>query len=123
MNKVKVVCQSKDDDGNIIGKYSSYPMLNTMVYDIDFPDGSIREYRANVIAGNIYYQFYSEGFSHSIFSIILYFAKDTSAVQKGDQYIITKLGQLRMQTSTVGWKLLISWKDGIGQWIPLSVMK
>ena len=33
-NKVKVVGQSKDDNGNIIVKYDSKPMLNTMIYDI-----------------------------------------------------------------------------------------
>ena len=48
MKKVKVVGQSKEDNGNIIGTYDSNPMLNTMVYDAKFPDGTIRKYRANV---------------------------------------------------------------------------
>ena len=62
MNKVKVVGRSKDDDGNIIVKYDSNPMLNTIVYDVKIPDGSIREYGANIIADNMYSQVYSEGF-------------------------------------------------------------
>ena len=41
---------------------------------------------------NKYYQVDSEFFSHSILSVILYITKYTTAVQKGDQYIITKLG-------------------------------
>ena len=40
-NKVKVLGWSKDDDGNIIGKYDSNPMLNIMVYDVKIPNGSI----------------------------------------------------------------------------------
>ena len=54
MEKVKLVGPFKDDDGNIIGKYDSNPMLNTMVYDVEFSDGYIREHRANVIANNMY---------------------------------------------------------------------
>ena len=123
MNKVKLVGLSKDDDGNIIGKYDSNPMLNIMVYGVDSPDGSIREYVTNVIADNVYSQVDSGYFSHSILSEILDFSKDTTTVQKGDQYIITKSGQRRMQKSTVGWNLLISWKYGSEQWIPLLVMK
>ena len=71
MKKVKVVGQSKDDNGNIIGKYGSNPMINTMVYDVKFPDGSIREYGKNVIAYNMYYQVDSEMFLHPIFFGIL----------------------------------------------------
>ena len=54
MNQLKVICQSRDDNQNIIGKYDSNPMLNTMVYDVEFSDGYIREHRANVIANNMY---------------------------------------------------------------------
>ena len=83
-----------------------------MVYDVKIPNGSIHEYGANVISDNIYSQVDSEGFLHYIFSGILDFAKDTTAVQKVDQYIITKPGQRCMRKSPVGWNLLISWKDG-----------
>ena len=112
MKKVKVVGRSKDDDGNIIGKYDSNPMMNTMVYYVKFLDGSIHEYGANVIAENMYSQVDSEGFSHSILYGILDFAKDTTAVQKGYQYITTKSVQGCMRKSTVGWNLLIAWKYG-----------
>ena len=89
MQKVKVVGRSKDDDVNIIDKYNRNPILNTIVYDVEFTDGSIWEYRANIIADKMYSQVDSGGFSHSILSVILDFAKDTTAVQKGDQCIIT----------------------------------
>ena len=34
MKKVKIVGRSKDYYENIIGKYDSNPMLNTMVYNV-----------------------------------------------------------------------------------------
>ena len=71
----------------------------------------------------MYSQVYSEGISHSILSGILDFSKDTTAIRKGNQYIITMSGQRCMQKSTVGWNLLIYCKDGRKQRIPLSVMK
>ena len=123
MKKVKVVGRSKDDDENIIDKYNSNIMLNTMVYDVEFTDITICEYRANLIAKNMYSQFDSEVFSHSILYVILDFDRNNNSVQKGDQYIITKSGQRRMQKSTFGWNLLIAWKDDIEQQIPLSIMK
>ena len=49
MKSAKVVGQSKDDDGNTVGNYDDNPHLNTMLYDVEFPDGEIREYAANVI--------------------------------------------------------------------------
>ena len=118
MKIVKVVGWSKADDGNIIGKYDSNPMLNTMVYNFEFPDGSIRKYGGNLIADNMYYQFDSEDIFHSILSGILDFSKDTTIYHKGDQYIITNSGQHSMQKSYVGWNLLIFWKHGSKQWIP-----
>ena len=90
MKKVKLVCQSKDNDINIIGKYDSNAMLYTMVYDVEFLDVTIREYGAKVIADNMYSQVYSEGFLHYILYGIFDFAKDNNAAHKGDQYIITK---------------------------------
>ena len=102
MKKAKVVVRSKYDYGNNIGTYDSNPMLNTMVYDVYIPDDTIRKYRANFIADNMYFQVDSEGIWHYVIYEILEFDKDTTAVQEGDQYIIIKSGQHRIQKSTVG---------------------
>ena len=98
-------------------------MLNTMIYDVDFPGGSIRKYRVNVISDNTYYQVYSEVFLHPTLSGILDSDKDTTTAKKGDQYIITKSIQRCMRKSTIGWNLFIAWKDGSEQHKLLSLMK
>ena len=59
---MKVVGWSKDDNRNIIGKYDSNPMINTMVNDVEFPDDTIRKYRTILIAENMYSLVESEGF-------------------------------------------------------------
>ena len=50
----RVVCQAVDSDGKVIGKWDSNPILNTLVYECEFNDGTIKEYAENIIAFNIY---------------------------------------------------------------------
>ena len=49
MKKVELVGWSNDNNGNILDKCDSNPILNTVVYDVNFPDDTIREYRTNLI--------------------------------------------------------------------------
>ena len=39
MQAATVIGCSKDVDGNQIGEYHTNPLLNTIVYDVQFPDG------------------------------------------------------------------------------------
>ena len=58
----KVVGRSKGQDGHNIGTYDENPILNSVIYDVEFPDGVVKQYAANVIAENILSQVDSEGF-------------------------------------------------------------
>ena len=49
--------------GQEIGTYNENPMIDTMKYEVEFQDGTIKEYAANVIADNIYAQVDHEGFT------------------------------------------------------------
>ena len=123
MQLAKVVGRTRNDDGTQIGTFDIDPMLNTLVYDVQFPDGSVKEYAANTIAENIYSQVDPEGYSLTLLDEIVDFKKDENALNKADKYVTTKSGRKRLRKSTAGWKLLVSWKDGSNQWVPLSVMK
>ena len=119
----KVKSRSKDADGNIIESYNDNPFLNTMVYDVEFPDGVIKEYAANIIAENMYAQVDPDGHSTAILSEIIDFTKNSKALSKDDMYITTKSGQRRMRQTTSGWNFLIRYKDGSEQWTPLNLLK
>ena len=123
MKSAKVVGRAKDADGSVIGIYYDNPHLNTMLYDVEFPDGETREYAANVIAENMYAQVDADGHVHTMLDSILDHSKDGNAVEREDMYVVTKSGNRRMRETTNGWKLLIQWKDGSEQWIPLKLMK
>ena len=40
-------------DRNMVGKYDNNPMLNSIMYEVEFADGTVKEYGANIIAENM----------------------------------------------------------------------
>ena len=46
----KVLRRLVEKQGKVIGSPDENPILNTLIYDVEFPDGNIKKYPANVIA-------------------------------------------------------------------------
>ena len=70
VKSTKVQGITKDDDGKMVGTFESNQIFNTIIYDVDFPDGAVKQYAANVIAENMYIQVDSDGHSTIIFDVI-----------------------------------------------------
>jgi len=122
--KGKVKRRAVGPDGRTTGSYDDNPILNSIIYEVELPDGQIKEYAANVIAENMLSQVDSEGNSTTLIQAIVDYKKDeATAVPKSDKWVITRRGQRRLRKSTAGWKLLVQWKDGSETWIPLKQMK
>ena len=49
--------------------------------------------------------------------------KDDSAIAKVDGFIKSISGNLHCKRTTCGWKLLVEWKDGSVDWVPLKDLK
>ena len=60
----KVARRSLDADGRTTGTYHDNPFLNTITYNVEFPDGQVREYSANIIAENMLTHVDSDGYSY-----------------------------------------------------------
>ena len=73
-----------------------------MTYDVDFSDGEIKEYSANVIAENMYSQVDENGCNTQILDSIVDYRKDSNAVDKSDMRLRTKSGQQRLRHTTSG---------------------
>ena len=123
VKSAKVIGRSKDDNGDIIGTYNSNPLLNTLTYDVEFSNGEIKEYSANLIAQNMYTQIDEHGNSYLLLDSIIDHSKNASAVEMQDKYVVTKSGTKRLRQTTKGWRLLALWKDGSQQSIPLKLLK
>ena len=123
LKAAKVIGRTVNPDGLESGVYDENPFLNSIVYDVEFPDGEVKEYSANLIAENMLSQVDSEGFQTLLLDNIIDYAKDGAAVEKSEMFGTTKRGGRRMRHTTCGWKLKVLWKDGSEQWIPLKDMK
>jgi hypothetical protein len=111
-------------DGLIAGQYDDNPSLNTIVYDLEFPDGTVKEYSANIIAENMLSQVDSDGLTMIMMEgIVDHKANTDVAVTKEDNVVVTRRGQTRPRKTTCGWKLLVRWKDGSESWIHFKRFK
>ena len=90
----KVARQSLDADGRTTGTYHDNPFLNTITYNVEFPNGQVKDYGTNIIAENMLTQVDSDGYSLSLMDSIIDDQRDLSqAIPIQDKYITTKSGQ------------------------------
>src|SRR5210317_445638 len=64
-------------DGRQMGTYNEHPALNTIMYEVEFDDGQVREYGATTIAENILSQVDDDGFSSPMLKALVDWKKDT----------------------------------------------
>lgn len=104
----KVKHRTVDHNGNTARCYNDNLHLNTMVYDVEFPYGKVKEYSANIIAENILTQVDEEGFSTTMLCAIIDHVKDENmAINKCDEYVVNNRGVRHPQKTTQGWKLTV----------------
>ena len=71
MDTDKVIQRNIGPDGQVTGTYDSNPYLNSIIYDVDFPDGQVKEYAADIIAENMLTQVESDVMSTTLMEAIL----------------------------------------------------
>ena len=49
--------------------------------------------------------------------------KDGNAVAEDDGYLMTKSGNRVPKKTTIGWDLMVEWKDGSSCWVALKDIK
>ena len=66
-NRLSIVIKmSVNSYGKVVGNYNELLVLNTMLYDVQFPDGSIKPYSENIIAENISMQADGDRLHHQL---------------------------------------------------------
>ena len=120
----KVIQRTIGSDGQVTGTYDNNPFLNSIIYDVEFHDGQVKEYAANIIAENMLTQVDYDGMSTTLMEAIVDHRRDDEkALQHHDKYVQTKNGRHHLRKTTKGWELLIKWKDKSESWIKLADMK
>ena len=120
----KVTQRTFEPDGQVTGTFENNPYLNSIIYDVEFPDGQVEEYAANITAENMLTQVDSDGMSTTLMEAIVDHQRDEAKVlQHQDKYVQTKNGRCHLRKTTEGWELLIKWNDKSESWIKLADMK
>ena len=66
----KVKRKKLGDNGKIMGQLHSKPIFDTIVYDVEFPDGTEKEFASNIITQNMYSQCEADGNQHLLMDAV-----------------------------------------------------
>lgn len=121
--KARVVSRKRDRDGNPVGEGNKNPILDTRVYEVEFPDGSTREMAANAIAQALWAQCDPDGNRYVTLNAIIDFRKDDTVALTKKQQVRKVQGKKVVSRSTKGWELLCEWQDGSTSWQKLKDLK
>jgi hypothetical protein len=113
----KVTGCKRDSDGNPIGRYHPNPLLDTTVHEVEFPDGTVQDYAANVIAEALFTQVDQDGNRWLLLKEIIGHEKDATA-PTGEQLLLSN-----RRFTTKGWSLHCLWADGSTSWEALRNLK
>jgi hypothetical protein len=118
----RVIGCKRDPEGNLIGTQHSNPILDTRIYDVQFPDGHVESYAANIIAENIFAQVDEDGRRFLLLDEIMDHRKDNTSVHIDDKFIQRGSNQTLRKT-TQGWYFQVRWRDGTASWEPLKDLR
>ena len=65
----------------------------------------------------------SDGNHYQVLTEVTDHKKDDSSIAKADGFIKSSSGNLHWKRTTCEWKLLVEWKDGSVDWVPIKDLK
>ena len=110
----KVVRRARDECGDLVGTTHSNPLLDTSEYEVQFEDGAVERYTANIIAEHLYSRTDTDGTTVDYVEGIINHKSDSTAMKEGEGSGLS---------TTKGWKLLCQLKHGPTEWIKLKDLK
>ena len=78
-----------------------------IVYDVELPDGAVKQYAYNTISGNMCTQIDQHVQYYNRLESIIYYPRDGHDMSKEDKYVITKSVTRSLRETNIVWKLLI----------------
>ena len=119
----RVTKRLRDHEGRPIGTANDNPILDTRLYEVEFLDGHKSAMAANAIAENMFAQIDEEGHRHVLMDEIIDHRTNGKQVMQQDAFLTTRSGTKRRRQTTVGWEILVQWKDGSTTWNSLKDIK
>ena len=119
----RVTQRLKDANGLPIGTANEEPILDTIVYEVEYVDGHKASLTANAITQNMFAQVDDKGNRHVLFDKTINHRHTALALKHADIFIATSSGKRRLRETTKGWDILIRQKDGSTTWVLLKDTK
>jgi hypothetical protein len=114
--------RKRDANGVLLGHGNTNPILDTRIFQVEFPDGHLEEYATNIIAEALYSQVDEQGNTTGLMHEICDHRKSDKAIPISEGFV-TSGSSPKPVITTKGWDLKIKWKDGSTDWIPLTQIK
>ena len=118
-----MIKRARDTEGQLIGKRNDNPLLDTSVWLVEYENGDVERYHANIIAEHIYSQVDGDGYGRALLDEIIDHKTDGHAVTKENGFIEKPGGNRVPKQTTKGWWLLARLKDHSTQWFKLKDLK
>ena len=119
----KVTKRLRDTNGLPISTSNDNPILDTMLYEVEYLDGHRASLTANTIAKNIFSQVDEEGNRHVLLDDIIDHRVDGTEVQENNAFITSSNGGRSRKQTTKGWEILLQWNDGSTTWEVMKYVK
>ena len=121
---VTVKKSKRDSHAQPVGRAGNDPVLDSRIYEFEYPDGRVEEYSMNTILENLVEQVGSNDWDVILLDKILVVRRDSNtSVMQGLDAVTTIMGRKRPIITTKGWDVQVKWKDGSISWHPLSLVK
>ena len=120
---VKVTKKLRDANGIPIGMANNNPILDSRMYEVKYQDGTKASLAANYIAEDMFAQVDQKGNCHVLLDEIIDYRVNGREVKQQDAFITMRSGTKRRHETTIGWQLLVQWKDGSTNWVALKDLK
>ena len=105
------------------GKGNNNSMHDKSLYEVQCHDGMTKQMEANTIAENMMSQVDSEGHQYQVMTEMTDHKKDDSAISKVKCFIKSSHEKVHWKRTTRGCKILVEWKYGSVDWVPLKDIK
>ena len=110
-----------DETSTSKGNYNT--MHDKYLYEVEYPNGRTEQLAANIMDVILMSQVDSEVHHYQVLTEVTDQKKDDNAIAKVGGFIKSSSGNLHQKRTTPVWKLLVEWKDGSVDWVPLKDLK
>ena len=100
----KVIKRKRDAAGDPVGESNPIPVMDSWIYELQFPDRRIKEYGVKVIGENLHNQLNEDGWDLGLLEEIVEFCRnDEVAIPIKDGFTILSNGEKKLIVTMKGW--------------------